>query len=60
MYRRNECIAKASTCRENAHGDPTRHDYWIDEAIVWHQRAIDARREYVATHEVHDGRVIPK
>jgi hypothetical protein len=49
MYQRQECIAQASTCRENARGDPARHDYWIDEAIRWHQRAIEARREIVVS-----------
>jgi hypothetical protein len=51
MYQRKECIANALTCRENAQGDPTRHDYWIDEAIAWHQRAIEARHENTATHD---------
>jgi hypothetical protein len=61
MYQRQECITQASICREKAEGDPARHDYWIDEAIIWLQRAIDARREsVVVTHEVHDGRMIPK
>jgi hypothetical protein len=59
MYRRQECIAKASICRKNAQGDPTRHDYWIDEAIAWHQRAIEARHENAVAHEIHGGRRIP-
>jgi hypothetical protein len=54
MYQRQECIAQASICREKAQADPARHDYWIDEAIAWHQRAIRARRENVVTREVYD------
>ena len=60
MYQRQECIAQASICRERAQGDPARHDYWIDEAIVWLQRAIAAHRENVVSPEVCDGPVIPK
>jgi hypothetical protein len=60
MYKREECIAQASICRERAQGDPACHDYWIDEAIAWHQRAIDARRENVVTQEIHDRRMVPK
>ena len=40
MYEREECIAQASICREKAQADPARHDHWIDEAIVWPQRAV--------------------
>jgi hypothetical protein len=54
MYERQECIAQASICREKAQCDPARHDYWIDEAIVWLQRAL------AATHEIHEGRMVPK
>ena len=46
MYRLEECIAKALTCRENAQGDPTRHEYWIDEAIAWHRRAIEVSANF--------------
>jgi hypothetical protein len=60
MYQRRECIAKASTCRENAQGDPANHDYWIDEAIAWHRRAIEARHENAVAPEIHDSRLIPK
>ena len=52
MYQRQECIAQASACRENAQADPGRHDYWIDEAVVWHQRAIEARRGVAVTREI--------
>jgi hypothetical protein len=52
MYQRHECIAQASACREKAHADPGRHDYWIDEAVVWHQRAIGAGRGVAVTHEI--------
>jgi hypothetical protein len=60
MYQRLECIAQASISREKAQGDPARHDYWIDEAIVWLQRAIEARRENMVTREVRDGRMLPE
>jgi hypothetical protein len=55
MYQRQACIAQASICRERAQADPARHDYWIDEAIVWLQRAIEARRGIAVSCEIHDG-----
>jgi hypothetical protein len=44
MNQRDECITQASICREEAKVDPARYDYWIDQAVVWLQRAIQARR----------------
>jgi hypothetical protein len=31
MYQRDDCIAQASICRENAQTDPACYDYWIDQ-----------------------------
>ena len=42
VYHRQECIAQASLCRDKARADPARYDYWIDEAVAWHQRAIES------------------
>ncbi len=55
IYRREECLAQASICREKAHADPARHDYWIDEAIFWLQRAIGPGREIALARELHHG-----
>jgi hypothetical protein len=60
MYQRDECIAQASICREKAQVDPARCDYWIDQAVVWLQRAIQARRGKAVTYDIRDGRMIPK
>jgi hypothetical protein len=60
MYQRDECIAQASICREQAKADPVRYDHWIDQATVWHQRAIQARHGKAVTYDIHDGRMIPK
>jgi hypothetical protein len=60
MYQRDECLAEASTCREKAQADPARCDYWIDQATVWLQRAIQARRGKAVTYDIRDGRMIPK
>jgi hypothetical protein len=54
MYRREECLVQASICREKAKADPARYDYWIDQAIVWLQRAIQASRGNAATHAIHE------
>ncbi|WP_159008645.1 hypothetical protein [Bradyrhizobium sp. S69] len=60
MYQRDECINQASICREQAKADPARYDDWIDQATVWHQRAIQARRGKAVTYDIRDGRMIPK
>jgi hypothetical protein len=60
MYQRRECIAKADACRAKAQSDPARFDCWIDEAAIWLQRAIDARQQKPLTHEIQDGRLVPK
>jgi hypothetical protein len=49
MYQREQCLVQASICRAKAQADPARYDYWIDEAIVWHQRAIGARHNNAVT-----------
>jgi hypothetical protein len=60
IYQREECLAQASMCREKAQADPVRNDYWIDQAIVWLQRAMQSSRVNAVTCEIHDGRMIPK
>jgi hypothetical protein len=55
MHQREECLVQASMCRDKARADPVRNDYWIDQAIVWHQRAMQSRRANPVTHEIHDG-----
>jgi hypothetical protein len=55
MYQRDECLAQASICREKAQADPARYDYWIDQAVVWLQRAIQARRGKAVTYDIRDG-----
>jgi hypothetical protein len=60
MYRREECLVHATICREKAKVYPARSAHWIDRAITWHQRATQTRRENAVTHEVKNGRTIPK
>jgi hypothetical protein len=60
MYQRDECLVQASMCREKAQADPARYDYWIDQAIVWLQRAIQNNHRNAVTHENHDEHMIPK
>ena len=60
IYQREECLVQASMCREKTRADPVRNDYWIDQAIVWLQRAMQSRRANPVAHEIHDGRMIPK
>jgi hypothetical protein len=60
MYQRRECLVQAAICREKAQAEPAYYDHWIDEAIVWLQRAVGTRQKGVVTYEVQDGRMIPK
>ncbi len=46
-------------CREKAQADPVRNDYWIDQAIVWLQRAMQRRRANPVTHESGPGKPSP-
>jgi hypothetical protein len=59
IYQRDVCIAQASICRGKAQADPARYDYWIDQAVVWLQRAIQARRGKAVTYDIREGRMIP-
>jgi hypothetical protein len=60
MYQRDECLVQASFCREKAQADPVRYDHWIDQAVVWLQRAIQARRGEAVTYDIREGRMIPR
>jgi len=60
VYHRDKCLAEASICREKSRADPTRSDYWIDRAVIWHQRAALASQANAVTRETHDGRLISK
>ena len=60
MYQRQECLVQAAICRKKAQADPAHYDHWINEAIVWLQRAIGTGQKSAVTHEVQDGRMIPK
>jgi hypothetical protein len=58
MYQREECLIHASICREKSRADPARSDHWIDRAIVWHQRATQARYGKALTYEIRGGGLI--
>ncbi|MDD1535569.1 MULTISPECIES: hypothetical protein [unclassified Bradyrhizobium] len=42
MDRRTACLHQADAFREKALADPEHHDQWIDEAIKWLERAMEA------------------
>lgn len=42
MDRRTACLHQANAFREKALADPDHHDQWIDEAIKWLERAMEA------------------
>ena len=60
MYQRDEYIAQASICRKKALADPAHYDHWIDQAVVWLQRALQARRGKAVTYDIREGRMIPR
>jgi hypothetical protein len=59
MYHRQRCLVQAAICREKAQADPAQYDHWIDEAIVWLQRAVYTGQKSAVTYEVQDERMIP-
>jgi hypothetical protein len=63
MYQRDECIAQASICRKKALADPAHYDHWIDQAVVWLQRALQARRgksgDLRHSRRAHDSAISP-
>jgi len=52
-------LVQAAICREKAQADPAHYDHWIDEAIVWLQRAVVSGQKSAVTHEIQGGRMIP-
>jgi hypothetical protein len=59
MDRREDCIRQASICREKAQSDRQRYDHWMNESVIWLQRAIKARCGVAVTYEVRDGKMVP-
>lgn len=51
MDRRTACLHQADAFREKALADPEHHDQWIDEAIKWLERAMEAGRCAIVTVE---------
>lgn len=59
MDRRTACLHQADAFREKALADPEHHDEWIDEAIKWLERAMEASCRAVVTMEGDDGSEAP-
>lgn len=51
MDRRTACLHQADAFRKKALADPEHHDQWIDEAIKWLERAMEASRGAAITVE---------
>ena len=56
--RRTACLRQADAFREKALADPEHHDQWIDEAIKWLERAMEAGRRAAITVEAGDGSLV--
>ncbi|WP_439403320.1 hypothetical protein ACNJYA_17765 [Bradyrhizobium sp. DASA03068] len=59
MDRRTACLHQANAFREKALADPEHHDQWIDEAIKWLERAMEASCRAAITMEDDDGSGAP-
>lgn len=60
MDRRTACLHQANLFQEKALADPEHHDQWIDEAIKWLERAMEASCHAVITVEAADISHIPE
>jgi hypothetical protein len=60
MDRKQACLTQAATCREKAESDPANRDYWIDEAIIWLERATTPTSGVAVSYEIIDGRLVPE
>jgi hypothetical protein len=60
VNRKQACLNQAELCRERAAADPKGRDYWSKEADRWQKAADDCGSRSAVTHEVRDGRMIPK
>jgi hypothetical protein len=58
MDRKTACIVQASVCREKALTEPERQEHWIDESIMWLERAIERSDDDTVSYEVIDGRLV--
>lgn len=58
--RRTACLHQADAFREKAIADPEQRDKWVDEAIKWLERAMEAGRCAVDTLEAGDTGDIPE
>jgi hypothetical protein len=60
MDYKEACSAIAATCREQVDADPVHRDFWLSQANEWSVRAREERADIATTHEVHEGRLVPK
>lgn len=60
MDRRTACLQQANAFREKALADPEHHDRWIDEAIKWLERAMEASCRATLTVEADNGSHAPE
>ncbi|QIO33629.1 hypothetical protein [Bradyrhizobium sp. 1(2017)] len=60
MDRRTACLDQANAFREKALADPEHHDQWIDEAIKWLERAMEASRRAATTMEADEASPVPE
>jgi hypothetical protein len=57
---RDLCLKRASACRKQAELQPEKRAQWVEAAREWDRRAEEVKGQGSTTHEVHEGRMIPK
>lgn len=60
MDYKEACSAIASTCREQASTDPAHRDFWLRQMEEWSARSREGKADIAETHEVREGRLVPK
>jgi hypothetical protein len=60
MGLKEACAAIASICREQSSSDHAHREFWLRHEAEWDERARADRNELAVTHEVHQGRMVPK
>jgi hypothetical protein len=59
MDYKQACSAIVSICREQSNSDAGHREFWLREMERWLVRSGE-KSDVAVTHEVHDGRMVPK
>jgi hypothetical protein len=60
MDYKEACAAIADICRKQVDADPAHGEFWSRQAEEWSARSRDEKAGAAVTHEVQQGRLVPK